>query len=60
MKDMNNVLKYPGSKWDIAGQLVELMPPHHSYLGAYFGSGAVLFNKAPPQSRQSMIWTGTW
>ncbi len=44
---MNNVLKYPGSKWNIAGQLVELMPPHHSYLEPYFGSGAVLFNKAP-------------
>lgn len=44
---MNNVLKYPGSKWNIARQLVELMPPHHSYVEPYFGSGAVLFNKTP-------------
>lgn len=44
---MNNVLKYPGSKWNIAGNLVELIPPHHSYLEPYFGSGAVLFNKPP-------------
>ena len=44
---MNNVLKYPGSKWNIAGQLVELIPPHRSYLEPYFGSGAILFSKAP-------------
>lgn len=44
---MNNVLKYPGSKWNIAGHLVELIPPHHSYVEPYFGSGAVLFNKPP-------------
>lgn len=44
---MNNVLKYPGSKWKIATQLVELIPPHHSYVEPYFGSGAVLFTKAP-------------
>lgn len=44
---MNKVLEYPGSKWNIAGQLVELIPPHRSYVEPYFGSGAVLFNKAP-------------
>ena len=44
---VNNVLKYPGSKWNIAGQLVELMPFHHSYVEPYFGSGAVLFTKEP-------------
>lgn len=44
---MNNVLKYPGSKWNIAGKLVELIPPHHSYVEPYFGSGAVLFSKPP-------------
>lgn len=44
---MNNILKYPGSKWNIANKLVELIPPHHSYVEPYFGSGAVLFNKAP-------------
>lgn len=43
----NVVLKYPGSKWNIAGQLVDLIPPHHSYLEPFFGSGAVLFNKVP-------------
>lgn len=43
----NNVLRYPGSKWNIARQLVELIPPHHSYVEPYFGSGAVLFTKAP-------------
>lgn len=44
---MRAVLKYPRSKWNIAGQLAELIPPHHSYLEPYFGSGALLFNKAP-------------
>lgn len=44
---MDRILKYPGSKWNIAGQLVGLIPPHHSYVEPYFGSGAVLFSKAP-------------
>lgn len=40
-------MKYPGSKWNIASQLVELIPKHHSYVEPFFGSGAVLFNKPP-------------
>lgn len=38
-------MKYPGSKWNIARQIVSLIPEHHSYVEPYFGSGAVLFNK---------------
>lgn len=44
---MRAVLKYPGSKWKIAGSIIELIPKHHSYVEPFFGSGAVLFNKAP-------------
>lgn len=44
---MHQVLKYPGSKWNIARQIAELIPPHHSYVEPFFGSGAVLFNKTP-------------
>lgn len=44
---MRTVLKYPGSKWNIASQIVELIPKHHSYVEPFFGSGAVLFNKPP-------------
>ena len=44
---MKAILKYPGSKWNIARRLAELIPAHHSYLEPYFGSGAVLFNKLP-------------
>ena len=40
-------MKYSGSKWNIAGRLVGLIPPHKSYVEPYFGSGAVLFNKPP-------------
>lgn len=39
------VLKYPGGKWNIAKQLVGLIPKHHSYLEPFFGGGAVLFTK---------------
>ena len=42
---MRSVLKYPGSKWNIASRLVELIPEHHSYVEPFFGSGALLFNK---------------
>lgn len=38
-------MKYPGSKWSIAECIISFFPPHHSYLEAFFGSGAVLFNK---------------
>ena len=44
---MKKILKYPGSKWNIAARIVDLMPRHHSYVEPFFGSGAVLFNKAP-------------
>lgn len=43
---MNAVVKYPGSKWRVANQIINRMPEHHSYVEPYFGSGAVLFNKA--------------
>lgn len=32
------VLKYPGSKWNIAKRLVNLIPEHHSYVEPYAGS----------------------
>lgn len=46
---MHRVLSYPGSKWNIARQIVELIPEHHSYVEPYFGSGAVFFNKKPSE-----------
>ncbi|WP_349772853.1 DNA adenine methylase [Lacrimispora xylanisolvens] len=42
---MKAVMKYPGSKWSIADWIISFFPDHHSYLEAFFGSGAVLFNK---------------
>lgn len=42
---MKAILKYPGSKWSIADWIISFFPEHHSYLEAFFGSGAVLFNK---------------
>lgn len=42
---MKAIIKYPGSKWSIAEWIIRFFPEHHSYLEAFFGSGAVLFNK---------------
>lgn len=44
---MKPVLKYPGAKWRIAKDIVQLIPEHHSYVEPYFGSGAVFFTKEP-------------
>lgn len=42
---MKSILRYPGSKWNLAGKIVDLLPIHKSYLEPFFGSGAVLFTK---------------
>ena len=44
---MKTLLRYPGSKWNLANKIVDLLPKHKSYLEPYFGSGAVLFTKLP-------------
>ena len=44
---MRTVLKYPGSKWNAAKNIVDIIPKHHSYVEPFFGSGAVFFNKVP-------------
>lgn len=50
---MKSILKYPGSKWNIAKDIVKLIPEHHSYVEPFFGSGAMLFTKEP--SRIEMV-----
>ena len=35
---MKPVLKYPGSKWRIAGEIVARIPEHHTYLEPFFGA----------------------
>lgn len=45
---MNTVLKYPGSKWNIAKWIISYFPDDYekyTYLEPFFGSGAVFFNK---------------
>ena len=44
---MKSLLRYPGSKWNLADRIIELLPEHKTYLEPYFGSGAVLFTKQP-------------
>lgn len=41
------VLKWPGSKWSIADEIIQIMPKHKIYLEPFFGSGAVFFSKKP-------------
>lgn len=44
---MKSILRYPGSKWNLADKISQLLPEHKTYLEPYFGSGAVLFTKSP-------------
>lgn len=44
---MERVLKYPGSKWNLVPNILQMIPKHHTYLEPYFGSGAILFSKEP-------------
>lgn len=41
------VLRYPGSKWSLAGAIIEHFSPHFHYVEPFFGSGAVFFSKDP-------------
>jgi nitrogenase moFe cofactor biosynthesis protein nifE len=45
--EMKSILRYPGSKWNLADKISQLLPEHKTYLEPYFGSGAVLFTKSP-------------
>lgn len=40
-------MRYPGGKGKCFHHIVNLMPPHHTYIEAYLGGGAVLRNKRP-------------
>ncbi len=40
-------LRYPGSKWSIANDIVSCFGEHYHYVEPYFGSGAVFFTKDP-------------
>ncbi|MFR3809061.1 MAG: DNA adenine methylase [Lachnospiraceae bacterium] len=42
---MRSIIKYPGSKFRIAKQIISYFPEHRTYLEPFFGSGAILFNK---------------
>ncbi|MEB5918984.1 DNA adenine methylase [Enterococcus innesii] len=42
---MQRILNYPGSKWNMASTIIDIMPKHETYVEPFFGSGAVFFNK---------------
>lgn len=44
-KRRSAALRYPGSKWSLAEQIVSHFGPHYHYVEPYFGSGAVFFTK---------------
>lgn len=52
-KRRSAALRYPGSKWSLAREIVGLFGDHHHYVEPYFGSGAVFFSK--PVSPHELI-----
>lgn len=52
-KQRSASLRYPGSKWSIAEEIVRQFGEHYHYIEPYFGSGAVFFTK--PTSPHELI-----
>lgn len=52
-KRQSAALRYPGSKWSLAHDIVRLFGSHYHYVEPYFGSGAVFFSK--PVSGHELI-----
>lgn len=48
---MRSCLKYHGGKYYLRHELLELMPPHHTYVEPFFGGGQFFFFK-PPSKRE--------
>ncbi|WP_145941613.1 DNA adenine methylase [Corynebacterium glyciniphilum] len=46
-KRRSAALRYPGSKWSLASEIVSHFGEHYHYIEPYFGSGAVFFTKDP-------------
>ena len=52
-KRRSAALRYPGSKWSLAQDIVNQFGAHYHYVEPYFGSGAVFFSK--PVSPHELI-----
>lgn len=57
---MRSIIKYPGSKFRIAKQIISYFPEHRTYLEPFFGSGAILFNKDRSPLKPSTTWIRMW
>ena len=52
-KRRSAALRYPGSKWSLAHEIISQFGDHYHYVEPYFGSGAVFFSK--PVSPHELI-----
>lgn len=52
-KRRSAALRYPGSKWSLAQDIIRQFGDHYHYVEPYFGSGAVFFSK--PVSPHELI-----
>lgn len=57
---MRSIIKYPGSKFRIAKQIISYFPEHRTYLEPFSAAGLFYLTRIGQRLKQSMTWIRMW